>query len=140
MQRNVYGVLSFLVLAMFLAAPTVYAQSRLVTNVPFAFSLGDQSMPAGDYEVGSRGEQLALLRNVDTNVAHFLITAQHVDSQYIRGPMLVFNRYGNQYFLSQIWDGSGHTGIQLIKSHREKEVGLAQNGAAGPAIVIIAMK
>jgi hypothetical protein len=42
---------------------------------------------------------------------------------------LVFNRYGKQYFLSQIWVEGANCGRQLLKSNREKEVAkeIAQN-------------
>jgi hypothetical protein len=39
----------------------------------------------------------------------------------IPNPELVFNRYGQTYFLSQIWTG-GDQGRQLFKSNREKEI------------------
>jgi hypothetical protein len=141
MQRNVYGVLSFLVLAMVLAGPVLEAQSRVTADVPFAFSLGDKSMAAGRYAVESRSEQLAVIRNLQTEVAHYLIKSVHVQARRTEPAMLVFNRYGNDYFLSQIWDGNSDTGIQLGKSRREKEVSLARNGSSGrPDIIVLAMK
>ncbi len=35
---------------------------------------------------------------------------------------LVFNRYGNRYFLSQVWAAGSIRGRQLLKSSREKEI------------------
>jgi len=35
---------------------------------------------------------------------------------------LVFNRYGNRYFLSQVWNGGSIRGRQLPISPREKEM------------------
>jgi hypothetical protein len=35
---------------------------------------------------------------------------------------LVFNRYGDRYFLSQIWMNGATLGHQLPKSSREKEI------------------
>jgi hypothetical protein len=42
---------------------------------------------------------------------------------------LVFNLYGKQYFLSQIWVAGEHLGHQLPKTSREKELArdIAQN-------------
>lgn len=34
-------------------------------------------------------------------------------------PDLVFDRYGQQSFLHQIWDPNTSTGVQLVKSHAE---------------------
>jgi hypothetical protein len=54
--------------------------------------------------------------------------------------MLVFHRYGNQYFLSQIWDGRSNAGIELPESKREKELNLAAKLTNdGPETVLVAM-
>jgi hypothetical protein len=141
MKRNLCLILSFFALALVLAAPAVQAQSRVAANVPFAFVLNDHSLNAGHYEVVSRSEQLALLRNTQSGEGHFLIKSQYVESRYGKGAMLVFNRYGNVYFLSQIWDGQSDTGIQLAQTMREKELQLADSrSSSGPEVVIIAMK
>jgi len=141
MQRSPSLILGFLVLAMAIAAPAMLAQSRVEANVPFAFVMNDQSLAAGHYEVASRGQQLAIIRSTQSGVGYFLIKSQHVQSRYVEGPKLVFNRYGDVYFLSQIWDGQGDTGIQLPRSQREKELRLADSSfSSGPEVVIVAMK
>jgi hypothetical protein len=35
---------------------------------------------------------------------------------------LVFHRYGDDYFLYEIWPAGATTGRELVQSHREKEV------------------
>ncbi len=35
---------------------------------------------------------------------------------------LVFNRYGDRYFLSQVWTEGNSQGRQLLMSDREKEI------------------
>ena len=35
---------------------------------------------------------------------------------------LIFNRYGNHYFLSQIWTQGDNSGRELFKSQRESEL------------------
>ncbi len=141
MNRNVCLVLSVIALAIVIAAPAAQAQSRVAADVPFAFVLNDHAMAAGHYEVVSRSEKVALIRDTQSGVAHFLIKSEQVESRYGKGAMLVFNRYGNVYFLSQIWDGQSNIGIQLAPTKREKELRLADNRfTSGPEVVIIAMK
>jgi hypothetical protein len=142
MHRSPSLVVGFIALAMAIAAPAVVqAQSRVAADVPFAFIMNDQSLASGHYEVASRSEQLAIIRNTQSGVGYFLIKSQHVESRYAEGAKLVFNRYGNVYFLSQIWDGQSNTGIQLPRSKREKEARLAESRfSSGPEVVIVAMK
>jgi hypothetical protein len=98
-------------------------------------------MAAGAYEVSSVSQQVDVIRNVNADSASFLIKSIHVQGARGQHARLVFNKYGNQYFLSRIWDGNSDVGIQLLKSKREKELSLAQNAfPSGPEIVIVAMK
>jgi hypothetical protein len=52
---------------------------------------------------------------------------------------VVFHKYGDQYFLSQIWDGQSDIGIAFPESKREKELQWAHNSYR-PELVVIAMK
>jgi hypothetical protein len=140
MQRNMSGILGLLVFAVALAVPTVQAQSRFVATVPFDFTLGQAAMPAGIYEVGQMSDQVAVIRNSTNGVAQLLIKSGHVQSLKVQRAKLVFNKYGNEYFLCEIWDGNSNIGIHLPKSPREKEISLAANRISDPAaIVIVAM-
>jgi hypothetical protein len=141
MLRNICLVVTFFAFAMVIAAPAVQAQSHVAANVPFTFIMNDHVLSAGHYEVMSRSAQVAILRNTQTGVGSFLIKSQQVESRYPKGAELVFNRYGDVYFLSQIWDGQSDIGIQLAPGKREKEMQLADSRfRSGPEVVIIAMK
>jgi hypothetical protein len=140
MKSNIYGALSMLVATMVLAVPALNAQSRLVADVPFGFYVGDKAMPAGDYEIRSNSDSAAVLQNLDTAKATFLLKAIRIQDQHEQSPKLVFERCGNQYFLAQIWDGASDTGIQLPRSKREKQSLVAVNGVTGnPEVVVLAM-
>jgi len=51
---------------------------------------------------------------------------------------LVFSRYGDQYFLSQIWMAGNEAGYQLPKSRREVEV--AWNDTAETVMVLAELR
>jgi hypothetical protein len=141
MKRNMFSVLNVLALAMVLGVPMLQAQSRLIADVPFDFSLGQRSMMEGQYEILSISQQAGELRNLDTETAEVFIKSIRVEAGQSGHARLVFNKYGKQYFLSEIWDGNSNTGIRLPKSPREKEVSLAGNRFSdGPETVIVAMK
>jgi len=118
------------------------AQVRARASVPFGFSLNQQSMPAGAYEVSSQGNNVLVVRNLDTKEASLLIASMRVqasansDTPHAK---LVFRKCGDQYFLAQIWDGQSHTGIAFPKSKLEKEL-LASGNGSQPEVVVIAMK
>ncbi len=142
MKRKVYGALTILAVALIVSVPIVQAQSqtRLRADVPFAFSLQEKSMPIGSYEIISLSAQVLEVWNMDTQHGQLLVKQMSVQANKVQHPKLVFNKYGDQYFLSQIWDGRSDSGVQLAASDREKEEQLARNGVRWPETVVVAMK
>jgi hypothetical protein len=141
MKRNFYGALAMLAAALIVSVPLAQAQSRVNADVPFAFSLQDKAMPAGNYQIISLSGQALEVLNLDTQHGQLLAKQMSVQAYKDQSPKLVFHKYGDQYFLSQIWYGDSHYGIGFAESKREKEVKMAANGLPDVAeTVIVAMK
>ena len=140
MKRNIVGFFSMLATTLLLASPALSAQNRIDAYVPFDFSVGQTVMAEGNYQVQSISETVEVVQNEASHASASLIKAIHVQSAGDHGAMLVFHRYGNQYFLSQIWDGRSNAGIELPESMREKELNLAAKLTNdGPETVLVAM-
>ena len=142
MKRKVYGALTMLAVALIVSVPMVQAQSQshLRADVSFAFSLQDKSMSAGNYEIKSLSDQVLEIWNLDTRHGQLLMKQMSVQANKVQNPKLVFHKYGDQYFLSQIWDGRSNSGVELAVSNREKEEQIARNGQQPPETVVVAMK
>ncbi|MDR3748061.1 MAG: hypothetical protein P4M04_07910 [Acidobacteriota bacterium] len=141
MKRNIYGALAILGVALMVSVPLVQAQSRVKADVPFAFSLQDKSMPAGNYEVIALSDRVLEVWNLDSQHGQLLIKQIATQSSKAQNAKLVFHKYGDQYFLSEIWDGRSDTGTGIAESSREKEVKMAANAAPNaPETVVVAMK
>ena len=56
-----------------------------------------------------------------------------------RQSTLVFNQYGDQYFLSQIWEAGNSTGREVMKSGKERQVEreLVKNRAGRERVAIV---
>lgn len=130
MKKQLLMVLAGLLLAV----GSAYAQSsRMVADIPFDFVVGNKAFPAGEYTIGSvgvNGETL-VLRNTDRHQADksMFFTPNHCSSaQPQSDSKLVFNMYGNHYYLSQIWTEGYDQGRELPKSSREIEEAQLQEG------------
>ena len=117
-----------LVMAMGVMVGSAQAQSlgnKMRINIPFEFSVGDSKLPAGDYSIGralsSSGDTVLLISNVKHSDSAFPLTnsAQSLDPKDVN--TLVFHRYGDQYFLYQVWPAGGTYGRELVKSRSERE-------------------
>jgi hypothetical protein len=124
MNNRVTAIFSALALIAILAtAASTQAQSgfSMRITVPFDFVIGDRTYSAGRYLVGvGSNPDLIEVQSRDGNqtayVSGILIKPAWGDHQ----AQLVFNRYGDHYFLSKIWLGS--EGHQLAKSKFERKL------------------
>lgn len=128
-------------LAMFLlAAGTLYAQvsSPVKANIPFDFTAGSLDLPAGEYTIGSIENPVALLiRGEGTRGSFVGSHAAQANGLPLRSK-LVFHRYGDRYFLSQIWLQGEKRGSELPMTKVEKE--LRASNARPTLVAVLAYK
>jgi len=125
-------------LLLLLAAGTAYAQDSatvLKGDVPFDFIVADKTLPIGTYTVKEFSAGLTKIQNMESHDVVVVPTVETKNGKQVK-PMFVFRRYGEQYYLGQIWNGSTDGRI-LPKS--DKEVQVAKNQAA-PQLIYIAAK
>ena len=116
------------------------AQEHLVVNIPFDFVAGNTTLPAGEYSVQVSGPERALiLTDRKDPAASAIINSNAVVANEIQSQSrLVFNRYGDRYFLSQVWAAGNSRGRQLLKSGREKEMAQVAKIEAQGQITLVA--
>jgi hypothetical protein len=80
--------------------------------------------------VKSLNPATTLIQSMDSRSAAIVLTTTAQNEKPSDVAKLVFNRYGDQYFLSKIWPGSSPAGRGLPKSRLEREVakGLSTEG------------
>lgn len=105
-----------------LAVANIQAQtpSSAHVNIPFDFYAGRAELKAGAYRIKQKTGNVLAISSVDgktTAVVYAPLTIGSRDSR--AGERLVFNRYDDQYFLSQVWL-SVDTGKQLFASGAEE--------------------
>jgi len=95
----------------------------LTAKVPFDFTVGNQHFDAGAYTVSTGVAQSTILvRGEENGSARFVMTISTQADNVPERPKLVFNRYGDHYFLSQVWIGGTNLGRQLPLSKVEREI------------------
>lgn len=113
-------VLSF---AFLVFSASVFAQSgdQNSFEIPFSFNVGKDQFPAGKYEVKRISSSSFLLRNETGNASVIVLSPLTINEKVSEtSEKLVFNRYGNQYFLRQIFALRNAAGRGLNESNNEK--------------------
>jgi len=128
-------------LAIFLlAAGSLYAQisspvsSPEKANIPFDFTAGSMDLPAGEYTVMTTDALGNLLIRGEGKQGMFLGSDAAQANRAAASTVLVFHRYGDRYFLSQIWVQGEEWGRELPMTKPEKEL---RTSNARPILVAV---
>jgi hypothetical protein len=120
---------------------------RVSANIPFDFNVGGKEFKAGKYSVdrlsASHTSDALIIRSADNSeAANFNVN--RVSDKGNSQARLVFRRYGNQYFLAQIFDGDNSEGFGLLKSKAERELAKKRDTitqiAVEPEVVTVAAR
>ncbi len=107
-----------------ISASAQSSDMKVVASVPFDFTIGRQVMPAGEYTVKrlSQNSRAILIQSADGSASRIVQPIPTQSAKEQEQGKLVFHRYGNQYFLSQIWSAGETVGNELRKSAAEREL------------------
>ena len=107
-------------------------------NVPFAFGVENHSLPAGEYLVFTVTPERSI-RIVSTDGKHSAIvnTLPNYASLPSENSRLVFHRYGNEYFLAQVWTAGQNVGRNPLSSKRAMES--ASTGERPETFTVVAL-
>ncbi len=125
MKKQVLRLAAGLLLSVVFASAS-YAQGRPISvDIPFARSRSEArcSLPGNTTfrRLPSHGNDVQLIQR-KSGEPYAIVITMPVDAKSGESkPRLVFNEYGDMYFLSPVWT-SQHQGRQLHTSQREKEM------------------
>jgi len=99
---NKISAVTLLAIASLAACGSAIAQgSNIKANIPFDFTVGNTWMPAGEYTISSPFQHIVQLRSADNaRTAEIVSTQGYNESR--SGSKLVFDKYGDQYFLRHV--------------------------------------
>ena len=127
MRKGIYSVFAAVVLICLFAVTAAKAQSTnravLQADIPFEFTVGKVTLPAGEYTVRSVSDSsdILLLRSADGH-AGALVQMNSVYGNANETAKLVFSRYGNHYFFAQAWMPATRIGLEASKSGAQRAI------------------
>ena len=150
MARQILKGMTMLMMTLALAAASAVvangqSKQKLIAQVPFDFVVAQKTLRAGEYHVrtvNQSGDAIAI-KNVDGDQVLRLSSPKKRSDRQMAAK-LVFHRYGNTYFLSQIWMAGESTERELAKTREERALerelkAIAANQPAYEVVEIIAM-
>ena len=126
MKKQAFRILTVLSLLLTMSAAIVHAQSkRSIINIPFSFTVGHKTLPAGEYTVQpnrSNSDNVWLVESTTGHDSVIFTSGSAWTRETQENTKLVFNNYDGQYFLSQIWSAGDNTGRELRMPRVERQL------------------
>jgi len=118
------------------STPSALAQGGTAlaqVNIPFAFQMANETLPAGTYRIDLESSHVVLLRGPDKASGFLVMNTANKVHPADHGS-IVFDRYGDKYYLRQIWTKGETNGLECPKSRAEKNAVVAQNKEAATSV------
>jgi hypothetical protein len=147
MKKKVFSVMGASCLLALFAAANVQAQlpgTALRATIPFDFRVRGKTFPAGEYEINrfSDAPDGLVVSSINRNHERAIFETEPVVAKRRAGKSeIVFHKYGDRYFLAEVFAGGGQTGRELAVSREERSLRreMASNGGrAQPETVTLA--
>ena len=124
-MKRIANILTGFTIAVMFSVASAQAQNdgtRMVANIPFEFTAGNTSLPAGQYEFVRTGDSIYLIR--DENGRSFFVRAgAPIDGNHSSlTSSLKFVTINGQHVLSQIWSDRALIGNEFQYTQSSVEV------------------
>src|SRR5262245_46539321 len=124
MKRQIMIAIAIGMFMTTIAVMSAQAQNAGINvTVPFDFSVSGKTLPAGDYvlRMDQSSSTLKIQNQKDASGTFVLVSPSNgLDIQ--NESKLVFNRYGSQHFLAQVWTAGRSKGEEMRKSKQERAI------------------
>jgi hypothetical protein len=115
------------------SASQAFAQETEVkVKVPFAFESGSQHYPADTYVIRFESGHLLLLQG--HSISGFVMTSSTESPKTVEIGKVVFQRYGDRYYLRQVWAAGTTIGSECVKTREEKQAQIAMQKNTAPNV------
>ena len=97
-------------------------------DIPFQFHAGDTKLPAGKYVIRMLDDSDLTIMEISSLDGSTSALFQVQDAEANSTPAkseLIFNKYGNRYFLAKVFDEGNANGSEVSKSSYEKRISQA---------------
>lgn len=134
---QINAVLTLLFLsATIVSAQTTPIHTMLRANIPFTFVAGGVHLPAGEYRVYHPGNPYVIVIENKEATAHAMTYVRpSAINPGQNTTKLLFNKYGDQYFLAEVWTERNQEVHQCFKCRTEQAL-IAR--ARKPTTVVVA--
>ena len=128
MKNQIFSTLMtgcLLVLMIVVPARAQVPGTAMHAIIPFDFIVRGKTLPAGNYEIRRIGDspEGLVIRNVVDKNDNVVFETGAVEARTVpERSLIIFHRYGDSYFLSEVFTAGDQTGRELAPSRAERQL------------------
>lgn len=121
-MKRINAIALFTIATLAAATGLVAQELAVKANIPFNFTVGDTSMPAGEYTISRPDSNIVKIQSADRNHVAFVVSSHSYQEAGATGKA-VFDKYGDYYFLRRILSPTNTTlNLEIPSGKAEKRV------------------
>ncbi len=111
--------------------------AKYKASIPFSFQIGDKVLPPGNYIV-KVSDHFIQVRDANSTNGAGIVTLRTEAKKAAELNVMVFNVYGSQHFLANVWFEGRIQGRRLVMSRAEQQI--AKNASETKVELALASK
>jgi hypothetical protein len=137
MKLSLRGLTAIVAAAIIASAAAASAQTTdSTTNVPFAFTVGNKTLPRDVYRISRLPGHMDVVQIRGLRGGVIVMSQPEGPDPQDPSPRLVFHRHGDSYFLREI-RMPGNAGLALPATRLERDAAERVASNAAPEVVVI---
>lgn len=137
MKLSLRGLTAIVAAAIIASAAAASAQTTdSTTHVPFAFTVGNKTLPRDVYRISRLPGHMDVVQIRGLRGGVIVMSQPEGPDRQDPSPRLVFHRYGDSYFLREI-RMPGNVGLALPATRLERDAAEKVASNAAPEVVVI---
>ena len=138
MKRSLRGLTAIVAAAVIVSAAAASAQTTdSIAKVPFAFTVGNKTLPPDVYRISRLPGHLDAVQIRGLRGGTIVASQPEGPDRNDPSPRLVFHRYGDSYFLREI-RMPDNVGLALPATRLERDAAEKIAGNAAPEVIVLA--
>lgn len=123
-KRTVHLAIATITICLLVTATQAQSSNfKLSFRVSFPFTVGNTTLAAGEYEVTQPARFVLELRKLHGETAVFQnVKPAHSRNEADGRMRIIFHRYGSEYFLASVSEGSWRSTYDLRRSNQEERL------------------
>ena len=130
-MKSILNIAIAIMILVGVVAVNTHAQTganKVVANIPFEFTVGKATLPAGRYTVAvmnpTSDRKILQIRQIDGRASAMVITTD-VTGNMSENAKLVFHRYGDRHYFAQAQMAGDSTSLAAVKTRSEQKQAIA---------------